>query len=122
MTADTQKLLPLFEQRPESENVKFLVEHLRGQDWRTAAQICEAIHLPFTESNRRRLRAIADKSGGRIAGGQRGYKLVAGMTGEEFSHWRNWMKHQADEMTRRVLEADKVFYTRQPVAAGNGIL
>lgn len=118
MTAAPQIELPLFRVRPGSDNVEFLVELLRGQDWLTSCELCQKLQWNFTESNRRRFRSIADASGGRIAGGQRGYKLVREMTGEEYQHFRNWMKSQADHMTARIIEADHIFYSRQPVEAG----
>ncbi|MCW5558171.1 MAG: hypothetical protein KIT22_10120 [Verrucomicrobiae bacterium] len=91
------------------------VEHvvclLRGKDWITAAELLEAMGLPVTESAKRRIRAIASDSGGRIGGGQRGYKLVVEMTAEEYGHYDRWMAHQEAEMQRRRMESSQVFYS-----------
>ncbi|HXG49091.1 MAG TPA: hypothetical protein VNO52_15815, partial [Methylomirabilota bacterium] len=66
--------------------------------------------------------ALAEASEGRVVGVQRGYKLTTACTGEEYHHWRNAMKSQADKMTARILQADRVFYARRPVSSGCGIL
>jgi hypothetical protein len=94
----------------------------RGNGWMTASEILVEIGRPVNEGNRRWLRDLANESQGEIASGQLGYKLVREMTGEEYNHFRNWMKKQADEMTGRILRSDKVFYGRQAVKEGNGIL
>lgn len=120
MTAQLE--LGVFDVPKDDPNVEWLVNALWGRDWRLAADILEQAGKPNTEGNRRWLRALAKASCGRVAGGQRGYKLVTQMTLEEYQHWRNWMKSQADEMTARILEADRVFYSRQAVHTGNGIL
>jgi len=123
MDADKKQRQPeLFHVEPDDPNAEWLVDQLRGNDWLTAKQILELIGRAACEDNKRWLRALAAASKGRIAGGQRGYRLVEEMSGEEFNHWRNWMKRQADFMTARILEADKVFYRRQKVRTGNGIL
>jgi hypothetical protein len=80
------------------------------------------MNLPVTEGNKRKLREIANQSEGQIASGQEGYKLVRDMTADEYNHFRNWMKRQADQMTARILRSDRVFYERQPVPTGHGIL
>lgn len=100
---------------PDDPNVELIVRMLDGRDWITARQILEELGREANESGKRWLRAIADASRGRIAGGQHGYRLVSAMTQAEFQHWRNWMTHQAGEMQRRVLEADRVFFARKAV-------
>lgn len=103
--------------RENDPNVEFLCRLIEGRDWITSALILEEMERPVTESNKRWLRALADASGGRVAGGQKGYKLTRQMTRAEYDHWRNWMNHQADEMKRRVLAADHVWFARVPVEA-----
>jgi hypothetical protein len=112
---DTQQSLPLFQAAPGDVNVAWLLGLLEGSDWLTAADILTHAQKPVTEGNKRWLRALAKASNGRVAGGQLGYKLVRNMTAEEYNHYRNWMKSQADEMTSRIIESDKVFYGRQPL-------
>jgi hypothetical protein len=114
---DDQKDLPLFQERPSNTNVEWLVTFLQGRDWTTAAEILAANQLPVTENHKRRLRAFADASGGRIAGHQKGYKLVKAMTGEEYTWWRNeWLK-ASDSIKERVIQSDHIFYGRQAVPA-----
>ena len=117
-----QPEFPIFTTKPDNRNVWLLVELLREHDWATSAELLKVFQKPPTDANRRWLRSLADASGGRIAGGQRGYKLVEQMTREEYDHWRNWMSHQATEMQRRVIESDKIYFNRKPVHPGHGIL
>lgn len=87
-----------------------VIRLLRGVDWATAEDLLIGMAVPVTETAKRRIRKIASESGGKIAGGQRGYKLVAEMTAEEFGHFDRWMAHQEAEMQRRRLEASHVFH------------
>jgi hypothetical protein len=103
---------------PTRQEVDWLVERLSGAGWRTAAEILADAGLAATDARKRRLRQLADRSGGRIGGGQLGYKLVSEMTREEFEHTRRWLNHQAEEMKRRVIEMDRVWFARTPVEAG----
>jgi hypothetical protein len=71
-----------------------------------------------SDANKRWLRALANASRGRVAGGQLGYKLIKQMTAEEYAHWRNWMKSQSDEMLSRIIEGDRQFFgAMKPVEA-----
>lgn len=63
----------------------------------------------------RKCRALAARSAGRISSGQEGYKHTKHMTNEEYNHFRNGMKSQAEKMTARILASDKVFYSRQSI-------
>lgn len=109
---------PLFLVKPGHPNIDWFIRMLEAADttgdWLTAADICRLADKPVTDQNKRWVRALADASEGRVAGGQRGYKLIGRMTRDEYDHWRNWMTHQADEMRRRVIEADKVWYKKKP--------
>jgi hypothetical protein len=102
----------------DDPNVAFVVNLLAGRKWITAAEILKEIGRPVNEGNKRWVRAMAEASRGRIAGGQHGYRLVKEMTAEEYGHWRNWMNHQSEVMKRRVIEGDKVFYGRTSVEPG----
>ena len=85
---------------------------LAGAGWVTAEGLLQRMGIPVTESAKRRIRKIASDSGGRIAGGQLGYKLVREMSAEEFGHFDRWMAHQETEMQRRRLEASRVFHAQ----------
>jgi len=108
--------------RDADASVELMIERLRGRGWTSADALLDMMGEPRTEARRRWLRRWANFSKGEIASGQEGYKRVREMTAEEYNHFRNAMKSQADSMTRRILESDKVFYGRAAVATGNGIL
>jgi hypothetical protein len=116
MTTERQEILPFFQ--VAKEDAQWMVALLQGRDWLTAAEVLRAVGAADTEGARRRLRASAEASAGRIAGGQRGYKLVEEMTREEFGHFRNWMLSQAGAMQRRIVAADRVWYARNAVELG----
>ena len=69
-----------------------LLESLQG--WVTAKRL--AIF-----ANDRKLRALANASGGKVITGQRGYKAACHATSEEIAHSANWLEHQGREMLRR---------------------
>jgi len=94
------------------DEVEWLVSFLKGRDWMTAREILTEIGKPVTVDAKRRLRSLANRSKGRIAGGQDGYKLVVEMTADEFGHFESWMASQVTEMQRRRVEAGKVFHAR----------
>lgn len=118
MTTTTQQNdLPLFaDQVKPDPNVSYLVGLLESRDWMTAREIIELVQRQTgVRWPDRKVRELAAASKGQIASGQNGYKLVRAMTKEEFDHFQNWMKSQADEMVRRVLEASKVFYQHKAI-------
>lgn len=92
-----------------------MVAMLEGKGWMLSDALLKEMGEPQTEARRRWLRRCAAASDGRIAGGQEGYKLVREMTAEEFNHFRNAMKSQADEMLARVMASDRVFYARKAI-------
>lgn len=104
------ELIPPSGPAVSSNEIDHVVHLLRGVDWATAEQLLIGLALPVTEASKRRIRKIASDSGGRIGSGQRGYKLVAEMTAEEYGHCDRWMAHQEAEMQRRRLEMSHVFH------------
>lgn len=100
---------------PTPDEVEEFVHLLRGRDWRLAVDVLHALGHPVNDAARRRLRKLAEHSGGRIAGGQQGYKLVEEMTAEEFGHFERWMASQENKMKARRVEAQRVFYGRTRV-------
>ena len=109
--------MPLFSSAPEGADAEWFVTFLMGREWITAAEVLRVLGMAVTENHKRWLRRLADGSAGRIAGHQKGYKLVRNMTGEEYQWWRNeWLK--ADAAIRdRIRQSDCIFYGRQEVAA-----
>lgn len=113
----SQTEMPLFAVAESDPNVPFLISVLQEHDWTTAKEITEIV---FARTQvrwpDRKVRALANASKGQVCGGQKGYKLLLLMTAEEYTHWRNWMMSQADEMRSRVVDADKLFYGRKSAA------
>lgn len=105
-----------------AEEIEWMVTVLTRANWMSSESILSQAFKDCTETNKRKLRYLANHSEGRIAGGQRGYKLVVDMTADEFNHWRNAMASQAREMQTRVLQADKVFYRRQSITPAVGVI
>jgi hypothetical protein len=93
------------------------VEELEGLlercGWLTAAEILRLLHKPVTDNQKRRLRAIANKSD-TIVGGQEGYNVITNLALNDYRHQRNWMLSQIRMMANRVRRWDKIFYARQP--------
>lgn len=118
---NTQPELPLSIQVSAAigeREVAWFISELRGRDWTTAAELLIGWGFPVTEQTKRRLRSLAEASGGQIGFGQRGYKLVVQMTKDEHDRCRNTMLSQVKNMERRVIEMDRVFYGRQPAGVG----
>lgn len=99
-------------QNPSREEIEYFVQMLEGKDWTTAEQLLEGLQRPVDENHKRRLRLIAHASGGRIAGGQGGYKLVVNMTAEEFGRIDAALSGQEASMARRRIEMANVFHSR----------
>lgn len=97
---------------PSREEVAWFSGRLTGHGWLTAAEVLEGAGLPVCEANRRRLRAIASASGGRIMSGPGtpGYCLTLECTAESFARAETGMRHQIREMARRLVEVRRVFH------------
>ena len=104
------ELLPSAAPEISQDEVAWMISVLTGRGWMLASEILQEAGLEDSDSKKRRLRKIASESGGRIGGGQKGYKLVAQMTAEEYGHFDRWMAHQEAEMQRRRMEASIVFH------------
>ena len=105
MATDTQ--LDLF--APTQECAAQILELLRGQGWMTSADILAVFGTPPTEAAKRRLRRVANTSGGQIASGQNGYKLTCELTDEEFQHFEAWFGSQIVEMQARRRDVREIF-------------
>ncbi len=108
-----QKELPLFKVEREDPNVDWFVKVLEGKDWMTASEVLAQIGQEGTENNKRKVRAWANASGGRVCGHQKGYKLEKAMTGEEYGWWRNEMLKASEAVRARVVESDRLHYSRK---------
>lgn len=103
----------LFEERPGSRTVEWLVTFLAGRDWTDSRQLCLLCNLEPNRANRTRFTAIAEASEGRICGHQKGFKLVKSMTGEEYEWWRSEHLKTITAKQKRLVECDRVFYGRK---------
>lgn len=108
--AGPRALVNVIDEIATKRNVEWFVGLLAGRDWTTAKVICGEIGWVATENNKRKLRKLADASGGRVAGHQKGYKLVREMTKEEFTWWENEQLKMSDALRSRVIESRRVFY------------
>ena len=94
----------------DERDLSWLIDWLADRDWTHGAEILRSHGLPVAESTLRTVRTWASSSGGRIASGQKGYKLTKAMTKEEFDLFHNTMASQAREMLKRAEETRRIFY------------
>ena len=85
------------------EQIDALVSALSGGEWRKAFRITKETGL-----NDRQVRAAANASEGQVISGQQGYKLTKLATMDEIDHATAWMRKQANEMTKRVINIERV--------------
>jgi hypothetical protein len=100
---------------PTSFEVAWFVDVLRGRDWITAEALLTELGQPVVETLKRRLRALAEASEGRISSGDEGYKLTVEMTAEEFGKFDRRLANQEAKMKARRVAAHIVFYSRTNV-------
>lgn len=93
--------------KPTEDQIATVIDILADRDWTTAREL-SAITPGF---NDRLLRQIANASQGQIISGQKGYTLTRKASLDEVERAANWLRHQADEMTRRAGEISTT-YTR----------
>lgn len=92
-------LLSVADRSVDPSEVEILIQCLRGKGWITRRLIERALGW-----NDRTIRAVAQVSQGRVISGQKGYSLIEEATVEDANHAANWLKHQADQMTKRAYE------------------
>ena len=51
-----------------AREVTWFIDQLRGRDWATAEELLTTWERPVNEQSKRRLRALAEASGGQISG------------------------------------------------------
>lgn len=92
------------------ERVEVLVKLLDGCEWMTAATIIQRHFLATgTRWQDRLIRDLAAESGGRVAGGQNGYKLSLALEPEEKEHTVNWLRSQAEKMKHRATQIEAIW-------------
>ena len=100
---------------PTAFEVAWFVDVLRGRDWITAEDLLTELNQPVVESLKRRLRALAEASEGRVSSGDEGYKLTVEMTAEEFGKFDRRLANQEAKMKARRVAAHIVFHRRTNV-------
>lgn len=100
------------------EEIRLLCDILAGRGWLTAAQICShpevVVDSRSIENAKRRIRAIANASGGQILSypGSPGYRLTKEATIAEIQTAINKLQHQAKEMLQRAHEINRVYHAK----------
>ena len=77
-------------------------------DWATAAQLGA-----IGDTQKRKLRALAEASDGQVISGQRGYRLARLATLAELDHAEAWLRSQARCMEERAVQIRLVRNARQ---------
>lgn len=89
-----------------------LIAALRGQGWRTRAQIRQQLQWPD-----RLVRLAAQHSAGQIISGQRGLKCTCEATPEEMAAVIAQLSHRVSSEQQRIRDTEKAWHTRRGVAA-----
>lgn len=125
---DQLQLLPEKAPSVDPSEIARMCLLLEGAGWLTAEQIAlpmfhrdqhvcpvTAFDNAVSESDKRRIRAIANASDGRILSypGSKGYKLTRQATVEEINTATAKLRHQAGEMQQRALEIDRVYHGKK---------
>ena len=111
------ELFPAKAPAVDVEDVEFLCAVLHGAGWQTADAIaCRPAWQSFFHRGGadRRIRSIGSACKGRILSypGSPGYRLTSEATIEEIQTATNKLRHQANEMTRRAMEVDRVYHKK----------
>lgn len=111
MSATLQFDLPLADPPPDA-SVETVVAVLdQEMDWLTAAQLLVKLGEAPSETNKRKLRELANASAGKIISGQKGYRHIRHASPEEITHAANWLEHQAKQMAERALEIRRTYHS-----------
>lgn len=110
-----QKTLALFDAAcPDDTDVTWFVGFLAGRDWTTAEEACRSCGKveadgSVSEDAKRWIRSLADRSGGRVVGFNKGYRLTKSLTLEDYQHWRNTTLKSVRSIRERVARTDQNF-------------
>jgi hypothetical protein len=117
--SDQLQLLPEKAPSIDASEIARMCLVLEGAGWLTAEDVAQVLFLHaeegVTEAHKRRIRAIANASDGRILSypGSKGYKLTRQATVEEINTATAKLRHQAGEMHQRALEIDRVYHGKK---------
>jgi hypothetical protein len=89
--------LQMFKAEAGDANVRFFIEHLKGQRrWFPAKEL--ETQTGWTD---RDIRSYAEASEGRVISGQNGYKHADNSTADEIAHFANQMESRGRKMIAR---------------------
>lgn len=112
MNAVLQPELPLANETPPDESVDLLIAVLdQSTGWLNAEELCVKLGSKPTDTNKRKIRNLANASTGKIISGQKGYKHIRHATPEEITHAANWLRHQAKEMDDRAAQILRQYHS-----------
>jgi len=92
---------------PPAERVAFLLALLDGRGWQSAKALARQM-----DTDDRTIRAIAAASDGAVISGQRGYCLTAQASVRDVQHAASWLRHQAQQMTKRAYQIERAMHQR----------
>jgi hypothetical protein len=100
------------ELRPSDKRIERLVPELlavlRGRGWCSGADL--VLWLGLKTDGLRTIREAANRSAGRVASGQQGYKLTAELTPDEFRKSAGRFRSQAKAMNQRYVEMQRCWH------------
>lgn len=89
------------------EKVPQLIAALSGRGWMKGKALANML-----DTDDRTIRAIANASDGAIISGQKGYALTHEASVQDVQHAANWLRHQAQAMTRRAMRIEQSMHRR----------
>ena len=89
------------------ERVPQLIAALSGRGWMKGRDLARLL-----DTDDRTIRAIANASDGAIISGQQGYHLTHQASVQDVQHAANWLRHQAQAMTRRAFRIEQNMHRR----------
>lgn len=124
MPPEPQLALPLAPAARDynATDVQWFIGYLAHHEWIFAGEILRQIGQPETEDAKRWLRGLAERSGGKIVGGQKGYTLMSKLTAEEFHAVRATFESVVRKHQARLIEMDREFYGRPALSLHAGVL
>lgn len=103
--------LPLFAApvAADDEVGRFEALLLEARGWRTAEEVLGTLGIVATETNKRRVRAWANRTA-RVISGQRGYRHLRHASADEVRHCCAALEHQVKEVAERVARIRREFH------------
>ena len=97
----------LFTRDRMADRVPALIQALSGRGWVKGRDLSRLL-----DCDDRTVRALAHASQGRVISGQKGYALTREASVADVQHAANWLRHQAQAMTRRAMRIEQSMHRR----------